>query len=118
MLKLRGHAESDAKAELGRAVSTLSRIENRLDDLAAAQKTAGEQRFSGGISARNLYSYENYLHRLETEKEQLLKEAAAAAGEVEKARELWTETRADLKVMENLKEKKHADYVKETHAEE
>lgn len=118
VLKLRSHAENDAKAELGRAVSALTMIENRLDDLASAQKTAGEQRFSGGMSARNLYSYENYLQRLEAEKEQLLKEAAAAAGEVETARELWAEARAGLKVMENLKEKKYADYRKESNAEE
>ncbi|MDR0684232.1 MAG: flagellar export protein FliJ [Spirochaetaceae bacterium] len=118
VLKLRSHAENDAKAELGRALSDLSRIESRLDDLAAAQKTAWEQRFSGGMSARKLYSYENYLQRLEAEKQQLLKEAAAAAGEVEKARELWAEARAGLKVMENLKEKKYADYRKESNAEE
>jgi flagellar export protein FliJ len=118
VLKLRGHEENDAKVELGRAVSTLSQIENRLDDVAAAQKTAGEKRFSGGMSMQRLYSYENYLQRLEAEKEQLLKEATFAAAEVEKARELWTEARAGLKVMENLKEKKYAAYRKESHAEE
>ena len=118
VLKLRSYAENDAKADLGRAVSALSLIENRLDDLAAAQKTAGEKRFSGGMSVRHLYSYENYLQRLEAEKEQLLKEAAAAAAEVERARELWAETRAGLKVMENLKEKKYANYRKESLAEE
>jgi flagellar export protein FliJ len=118
VLKLRSHAENDAKVELGRAVSALSQIENRLDAVAAAQKDAREKRFSGGMSSQYLYSYENYLQRLEVEKEQLLEEAAAAACEVEKARELWTEARAGLKVMENLKEKKYSAYRKESQTEE
>jgi flagellar export protein FliJ len=118
ILKLRSHEENDSRAELGRAVSDLSQIENRLDDVAAAQKTTGEKRFSGAMSVQRLYNYENYLQRLEAEKEQLLKEAAAAAAEVEKARELWAEARAGLKVMENLREKKYAAYRKESHAEE
>ncbi|MDR2795115.1 MAG: flagellar export protein FliJ [Spirochaetaceae bacterium] len=114
VLKLRQHAENDAKVELGHAVSSLSRIENKLDAVAAARKNAGEHRFSGGNSLPYMHSYENYLRRLETEKEQLLKEAAAAALEAERARELWTEARAGLKVMENLKEKKYEAYRKES----
>ncbi|MDR2344241.1 MAG: flagellar export protein FliJ [Spirochaetaceae bacterium] len=118
VLKLRSHTENDAKVELGRAVSELSRIESCLDAVAAAQKKTGGNRFSGGNSMPRLCNYENYLLRLEAEREQLLKEAAAAAIEVERAREVWADARAGLKVMENLKEKKHAAYRKESQAEE
>jgi flagellar FliJ protein len=114
VLKLRSHAENDAKIELGRAVSALSQIENRLVSLAAEQKTAKENRFSGGASLRYMYNYENYLQRLESEKEQLLKAAAAAEIEADNARELWTEARAGLKVMENLKDRKFTAYRKES----
>ncbi|MDR2803794.1 MAG: flagellar export protein FliJ [Treponema sp.] len=113
ILKLRSHAENEAKNELGRAVSALSEIENRLAALAIEQKTATTNRFSGGNSLPYMYNYENYLQRLESEKEQLLKAAAAASLEVENARELWMEAKSGLKIMENLKDRKFAAYRKD-----
>jgi flagellar FliJ protein len=110
ILKLRSYAENDAKIELGRAIGTLSRIENDLEAVAAAQKSAGEKRFSGGDSLPYLHGYDNYLQRLESKKERLLQEAAVAELAVEKSRELWMDARAGLKVMENLKERKLAAY--------
>jgi flagellar FliJ protein len=110
ILKLRSHAENDAKIEMGRAVSALSRIENDLESVAAAQRSAGEKRFSGGDSLPYLHDYDNYLQRLEAEKERLLQEAAAAELAVEQSRDLWLDARAGLKVMENLKERKLAAY--------
>jgi flagellar export protein FliJ len=118
ILKLRSHAENNAKIELGRAVSALSRIENRLLDIAASQKTAAGNRFSGGNDLPRLVAHENYMQRLEAEEERLLKDAAAASLEVEQARGLWVEARSGLKVMENLKERKLAAYRKESRREE
>jgi flagellar export protein FliJ len=110
ILKLRSHTENDAKIELGRAVSSLSRIENDLETVAAARKTAGENRFSGGDSLPYLHDYDNYLQRLEAEKERLLQEAAVAELAVDQSREIWLDARAGLKVMENLKDRKFAAY--------
>ncbi|MDR0383621.1 MAG: flagellar export protein FliJ [Spirochaetaceae bacterium] len=113
ILKLRSHAENDAKIELGRAVSALSRIENGLEAVAAAQKSAGEERFSEGNSLSRALDYENYLQRLDAEKERLLQEAAAAELAVERSREAWLDARAGLKALENLKNRKFAAYRKE-----
>jgi flagellar FliJ protein len=114
ILKLRSHAENDAKIELGRAVSALSRIENDVETVASAKKAAGEKRFSGGASLPFLHHYDNYMQRLEAEKERLLQEAAGAELAVEQSREVWLGARADLKVMENLKERKFAAYRRDT----
>jgi flagellar FliJ protein len=118
ILVLRSHAENDAKIELGKALNALSLLEKRLAAVAAEQKNATESRFSGGKSLPYMNVHENYLQRLRTEKEQLQKAAAAAELEVENARELWTGARADLKVMENLKDRKFAAYRKERQKEE
>jgi flagellar FliJ protein len=115
ILKLRLYAENEAKIELGRAVSSLSRIENDLEAVTAAQKSAGEKRFSGGDSLSSPRDYDNYLQRLEAEKERLLQEAAAAELAVEQSREVWLGARADIKVMENLKERKLAAYRRDSH---
>jgi flagellar FliJ protein len=118
ILKLRGHAENEAKMELGRAVSAISQIENKLANLAVEQKTAMENRFSGGSAMPHIRLYDNYLQRLKSAEEQLLKEAAEASLTLERARELWIEARAGLKVMENLKDRKFAAYRKESQKEE
>jgi flagellar FliJ protein len=118
VLKLRSHAENDAKADLGRAVSALSLVERRLDAVAAERQSAAERRFADGSSVPRMQIYENYIARLEAKKEELLKKAAAAALEVERTRELWTEARAGLKVMENLKNRKRSAYRKESGPEE
>jgi flagellar export protein FliJ len=118
VLKLRSHAENDAKIELGRAVNALSQIENRLETIAESQKTAAGNRFSGGKSLPYFMDYDNYLQRLDAEKERLLSEAAAASLAVEEARNAWMDARSGLKVMENLKERKLAAYRKESRKEE
>ncbi|MDR2659799.1 MAG: flagellar export protein FliJ [Spirochaetaceae bacterium] len=118
VLKLRGHTENNAKLELGRAVSALSLIENKLEVLAVEQQKARENRFSGGSSLPYLREYDNYLQRLDAVKEQLLKDAAEASIALEAAREIWIEARAGLKVMENLKERKFTAYRKEAQKEE
>jgi flagellar export protein FliJ len=118
ILKLRSHAENESRIELGRAVSALSQIENKLTNLALEQKKAMENRFSGGSALPNILRYDNYLQRLDAVKEQLLKEAAEAAIALESAREHWIEARAGLKSMENLKERKFAAYLKESQKEE
>jgi flagellar FliJ protein len=118
ILKLRSHAENEARIELGRAVSALSQIENKLANHALEQKKAMENRFSGGNAMPYIRLYDNYLQRLDAVKEQLLKEAAAAAAALESARERWVEARAGLRIMENLKERKFAAYIKESQKEE
>jgi flagellar FliJ protein len=118
ILKLRSYAENDAKIELGKALGALSQVEKRLRDLASEQNSAAENRFSGGNSLPYMTTHENYLQRLEAEKEQLIKAAAAAELEAENARILWTGARAELKVMENLKDRKFAAYRKESQREE
>jgi flagellar export protein FliJ len=118
ILKLRSHAENDAKMELGRAVSALSQIENGLESLAVERNTAAANRFSGGCSLPYLRQYDNYMQRLDVVRERLINDAAEASMALETARELWIEARAGLKVLENLKERKFAAYRKDSQKEE
>ncbi|MDR0409771.1 MAG: flagellar export protein FliJ [Spirochaetaceae bacterium] len=118
ILKLRGHAENSAKTELGRAVSALSQIENKLASLAIERKSVMEKRFSGGNNMPYIHLYDKYEQRLDAVKEQLIKDAAEASLAVEEARELWIEARAGLKALENLKERKFASYRKENQEED
>jgi flagellar FliJ protein len=115
-LKMREWAEGEAKIELGRAVGELSALEKSVKANALARNAAGERRFTGG-DALNMV-YENYLARLESEKEALLKKTAEAESKVEAARTVWTDAKAALKTMENLKERRFKEYRKDALAEE
>ncbi|MCL2191762.1 MAG: hypothetical protein FWB78_00005, partial [Treponema sp.] len=47
VLELRQYREEEAKIELGKAISILTEIENRIKQNAAAQIHASKERFSG-----------------------------------------------------------------------
>ena len=118
VLGLRKHYEDEAKIELGRAVGILAELEQKL--LALARETAraqGEQ-FNPSNTAAEIQQYMFYLIRLDSIKEQLLKEAAIAEKKVEEAREVFLEASRERKVLDNLKEKRYREYRKEMLLEE
>jgi flagellar FliJ protein len=113
VLLLRSWAENEAKIELGQALGALSGIETKLDAAAAAQTEASKTRFAPENSGAEIRLYDNYMQRLDIEKAQLVDEALKAQALAEDARAIWLEKRADLKAMENLKERRHAEYKKD-----
>jgi flagellar FliJ protein len=112
ILLLRSWAENEAKIGLGQALGAVSGIENKLDAAAAAQAEAGKTRFAAENSGAEIRLYDDYMQRLDIEKAQLIDEALKAQTLAEDARAIWLERRADLKAMENLKERRHAEYKK------
>jgi len=118
VLNLRKHDEDEAKIELGRAISILSGLENRIITLAQERVRAAAAQFSPGNNAAMMQQYMFYITRLDNTKEQLLKEAAAAELKVEEAREAFIEASKERKVLDKLKEKRQKEHRKEMLAQE
>ena len=118
ILNLRKHDEDEAKIELGRAISVLSDLENRIIVLAQERVRAAAAQFSPGSNAATMQQYMFYITRLDNTKEQLLKEAAAAELKVEEAREAFIEASKERKVLDKLKEKQQEKHRKEMLAQE
>ena len=128
VLRLRKFNEEQTKIELGRAIGVLSGIENDIKKTAQAKKSAASERFSSvsigsGVMDTealrfDMQSWDNYIARLDQETERLLKKAAEAELVVEEKRGIYLEASRDLKVMENLKEKRKKEYRKEYYAAE
>jgi flagellar FliJ protein len=129
ILKLRQHHEHEAKVELGRAIGVLAGIENEIKRNAAIRGDAIRERFtginagdaSGGIGsggALSMYAWDAYINRLEQEADRLMEEAARAEIVVEEKRNLYVEASRELKIMENLKERREKEHRKEMFVEE
>ena len=118
VLDLRKYHEDEAKIELGRAISILADLENRILALAQERARAAAAQFSPGNSAVMIQQYMFYLLRLDNTKEQLLKEAAMAELKVEEARTVFLEASREREVMDKLKEKKEGEHRKKMLAEE
>jgi len=100
--------------ELGRAVSDLSEIENKILILGQERARAAAGQFDPENNAASIQRYTFYLLRLDSTKEQLLKEAAMAELKVEEAREAFIEASRERKVLDKLKEKRQKEHRKET----
>jgi len=132
VLKLRRHQEHEARVELGRAIGVLAGIENEIKRNAATRAEAIQNRFAG-ISSENadtgggfdptrgslsMYAWDAYIHRLELEADRLMEEAVRAETVVDEKRNLYIEASRELKVMENLRERREKEHRKEMFAEE
>ena len=118
VLRLRKYTEDEAKIELGRAISALAEIENKLTVLGQERARAAAAQFAPENSAAVIQQYMFYLTRLDNAKEELLKEAAMAELNAEKAREAFIEASKERKVLDKLKEKRQKEYRKEIFAQE
>jgi len=128
VLKLRKHNEHEARVELGRAIGVLAGIENEIKRNAATRAEAIKERFAG-ISGGNaagfnsggslsMYAWDAYINRLELEADRLMEEAVRAETVVDEKRNLYIEASRELKIMENLKERREKEHRKEMFAEE
>jgi flagellar FliJ protein len=127
VLELRKFHEQEAKVELGRAISVLTKIENNIKRNAVLRSQATSERFLGIHTNENndipdgtvsMLAWDNYILRLEQEAQRLEEEAAAARVVVEEKRNLYLEASRELKVMEKLKEKRQEEYKEEALAAE
>lgn len=112
ILDLRTYHEDEAKLELGRAIGVLSEIESKIAVIAKERAIALQDQFNPKNSAAVIQQYMFYIIRLDNTKEQLLKEAARAELEVEKAREVFIEASKERKVLDKLKEKRQKEHRK------
>jgi flagellar FliJ protein len=117
-LDLRSYREQNAEIELGRAVSRLTELTNRLKALAEERSRAGADRFAKSNSAEDMLAYERYITRLDKQKEDLLEEAAAAELAVNEKRETWLAASRDRKILGKFREKRLGEYRKLTLREE
>jgi len=124
VLKLRQHHEHEARVELGRAIGVLAGIENEIKKNAETRAGAIHERFAGlGESdalgdtgyggSLSMHAWDAYIHRLELEADRLMEEATQAETVVEEKRGLYIEASRELKVMENLKERREKEHRKE-----
>ena len=124
VLKLRQHNEHEARVELGRAIGVLAGIENEIKKNAATRADAIKERFAGineGGAAGDtgyggslsMHAWDAYINRLEQEADRLTEEAARAEAVVEEKRGLYIEASRELKVMENLRERREREHRKE-----
>ena len=112
ILKLRKHYEDEAKIELGKAVSALAEIEQKIYANAAETVRAQAAQFAPNNTATQMQQYMFYLIRLHNAKEELLSEAAKAEQIVEQAREAFLEASRERKVLDKLKEKRLKEHRK------
>jgi flagellar FliJ protein len=118
VLELRKYREQEAEIELGRAIGILTEIEQRLTANAEHRSGAAAERFSPKNDALTMLSYENYIRRLDQQREQLLEAAAQAELVVEEKRNLFLAASRERKVLDKLREKREKEYRKKMFAEE
>ncbi|MDR2481328.1 MAG: flagellar export protein FliJ [Spirochaetaceae bacterium] len=118
IMRLRAWSEEEARIELGRVMSEKNAVEYALKNAAGKRAAAMKNRFSLSGGVDTMYAYEAYIARLDAEKENLLSNAAAIELKVEAARETWTTANAELKAIQNLRERRFKDYRKNVFTEE
>lgn len=117
ILNLRKFEEKQAQAELGKAVSAETRIQDTLN-LIARQNVQTVQNASGIKNPLELYNLNNYLRLLSQRKEKLLQELAQAHIETEQKREKMREAMLKVKALEKLKEVRQNEWAQENRRRE
>jgi len=111
-LEFRAHREQEAKTELGKAVGSLTLIEQRIRAVAEDRSQAASQRFSPENRIHDMRQYDLYILRLDALKDKLLSAAVQAEQKVDEARELYLGASRDRKVLDKVKERKAGEYRK------
>lgn len=117
ILDLKEFSEEQAKIALAQAIAESDRIKAQLKTIAEKRVESNNQR-SFCKNMQDLVIIENYINRLDAEKEQLLQDLAAAELVIEEKRKLMYEAMKERKVLTKLKDKKKAEYRKLTNQEE
>ncbi len=112
VLELREFEEDQAKIELGKAIAETERIKEELKLTALKRVQNTKDRFSSCDVIEQL-AIENYITRLDAEKERLLEELVQAELVVKQKRSVFAEAMKNRKIISKLKEKRAAEYKKE-----
>jgi len=110
VLLLKKFNEEECKMALGLAISMLNEIENKIKETAVKRHYASSELIK---DPSKMTIWNNYIIRLEHEKEKLLEEAAKAEIVVDEKRAIYMEAFREHKVIEKHKEKKKKEYKKE-----
>ncbi len=117
ILDLKEFSEEQAKIALAQAIANSDRIKAELKTIAEKRVESNNQR-SFCKNMQDLVIIENYINRLDVQKENLLEELAAAKLVIEEKRKAMYETMKERKVLTKLKDKKKSEYRKLVNQEE
>lgn len=117
LLSIREFEEKEAQIELGKAISVVNDLNNKLKYIAAERINSNESR-SNSSDLNFLMSVENYINGLDFQKEQLLEQLAQAELVVEEKRKIMIEAMQKRKALDKLKENQYKVYKKELLREE
>ena len=117
ILDLKEFSEEQAKIALAQAIAESDRIKAQLKTIAEKRVESNNQR-SFCKNVQDLVIIENYINRLDAEKEQLLQDLAAAELVIEEKGKLMYEAMKERKVLTKLKDKKKSEYRKLANQEE
>ena len=119
VLEIRQIKEEQAIMELGRAISELTGIQNKIKQIAAFRSKAMQERFSdNSIKNSSMVNWDNYIGRLDLDTEILMEEAVKAELIVEQKRKLYFEASKNLQIMEDLKKDDEKSYKKKAAVKE
>ncbi|MBQ4378891.1 MAG: flagellar export protein FliJ [Treponema sp.] len=112
VLDFREFEKKQAEAELGKAVAEETKIQNTLEMI--AQEHASNVRTADSLKdVSGMMAAQNYFRLLNQQKEQALMNLAQAQVITEEKREVMREAMKNVKVLENLRDKRKADWKKE-----
>ena len=117
ILDLKEFTEEQAKIALAQAIAESDRIKAQLKTIAEKRVESNNQR-SFCKNMQDLVIIENYINRLDVQKENLLEELAAAELVIEEKRKAMYEAMKERKVLTKLKDKKKAEYRRLVNQEE
>ncbi len=118
LLDLRAFKEKEAEIQLGKAIAIRDTITIRLHDIAQREMKA-RTLFSDDVkTTSDFISHENYLERLNKEKEEQLTALAEAELVIEKERKTYIKAHQEKMVLSHLREKKEAQWKKDQSKQE
>ncbi|MBO7485022.1 MAG: flagellar export protein FliJ [Spirochaetaceae bacterium] len=117
ILGLKEFTEEQAKIALAQAIANSDRIKAELKTIAEKRVESNAQR-SFCKNMQDLVIIENYINRLDVQKENLLEELAEAELVIEEKRKAMYEAMKERKVLTKLKDKKQSEYRKLVNQEE
>jgi flagellar FliJ protein len=112
LLDLREFREKQAEIDLGKAIASRDAIQLEIEDIALRRVSSAAER-TARAPIHDLLAIENYIHRLDVKKEELLEDLASAELVVEKKRELYMEATRERQILTKLREKKAEAWKKE-----
>ena len=112
VLDFREFEKKQAEAELGKAVAEETKIQDTLNLIAQAHATS-VQTADATKDVSGMFAVQNYFRLLNQRKEEALTSLAQAQVITEEKREAMREAMKNCKVLENLRDKRKADWKKQ-----